>query len=173
MEIDFKFGSAITIARKAHEGQTRRHTNEPYLVHVFAVAGLVAAITDDSDMIVASILHDTVEDSDISIDLIRGVLGQRIASMVGCLTNISEPEDGIRAVRKKLDLEHIATASPEAKTIKLADIIDNIKSIVPCDPEFAKVYLEEKRQSLLVLREGDPTLFKIAEDIILDYFKGK
>ena len=53
-------------------------------------------------------------------------------------------------------------ATPEAKTIKLADLIDNTKSIVEHDPRFAKVYLEEKRLLLEVLKDGDETLWQQA-----------
>jgi GrpB-like predicted nucleotidyltransferase (UPF0157 family) len=62
-------------------------------------------------------------------------------------------------VRKAIDLQHTAAAPPEAKTVKLADLISNTQSIVKYDPKFAKIYLEEKRRLLTVLGDGDATLF--------------
>jgi hypothetical protein len=82
------------------------------------------------------------------------------------LTDVSKPEDGNRAERKALDREYIANATPDAKTIKLADIISNCSSIIKHDPEFAKVYLEEKRLLLEVLTEGDERLLALARHII-------
>ena len=82
------------------------------------------------------------------------------------LTDVSRPEDGNRAARKTLDREHIAKASPQAKTIKIADLIDNSRSIMAHDPQFARVYLAEKRLLLDVLTEGDPTLYAMARRIV-------
>lgn len=75
---------------------------------------------------------------------------------------MSTSHDGLRKHRKAKDREHTAKASPQAKTIKLADLIDNTRSIVERDPEFAKVYLAEKALLLEVLRDGDATLWKMA-----------
>jgi hypothetical protein len=82
------------------------------------------------------------------------------------LTDVSRPEDGNRAARKAIDLAHTAKASPAAKTIKLADLIDNTRSIVERDPDFAKVYLQEKARLLEVLQEGDPTLMAMAREYL-------
>lgn len=168
--MELGFMAAITVAKDAHEGQVRKYTNEPYLSHPFAVAGLVASVTSDDDMIIAALLHDVVEDSDVGIDKIFGLFGQRVGSMVSDLTDISKPEDGNRKKRKYIDMIHTASATPEAKTIKLADLIDNSKTIVPLDPGFAKVYMEEKRRLLEVLSDGDHSLFRIASNIVDEYF---
>lgn len=171
--MDFTYIAAIDIARRAHAGQVRKYTGEPYIVHPFAVAGLVAAVSTDDDVIAAAILHDVVEDSPVRIELINGVLGSRIAEIVADLTDVSKPSDGNRATRKLIDLEHTAAASIEAKTIKLADLIDNTKTIVAYDPGFAKVYMGEKRQLLEVLKEGDETLLKIATNMVSQYFSSR
>jgi hypothetical protein len=82
--------------------------------------------------------------------------------LVEQLTDVSRPEDGNRAKRKAIDRAHTAKASPEAKTIKLADLIDNTRSIVELDPGFAKIYLVEKVLLLEVLQEGDAGLWEMA-----------
>jgi hypothetical protein len=84
---------------------------------------------------------------------------------VAALTDISRPNDGDRKIRKAIDRNHLAGASARAQTIKLADLIDNSRSIVERDPDFAKVYLAEKRELLAVLTEGDETLLNRARAI--------
>ena len=95
--------------------------------------------------------------------------GIEIATLVSDLTDLSKPDDGNRKVRKTIDRLHLAKASPMAKTIKLADLIDNAESIVQHDPKFAKVYMREKRLLLEVLQEGDPKLHARASEIVRRY----
>ena len=114
------------------------------------------------EMLAAAWLHDTVEDTGVSLGLIEAEFGPEVADMVEMLTDVSHANDGLRAHRKRIDREHTAKASPAAKTIKLADLIDNTRSIVERDPKFAEVYLKEKRLLLDVLTEGDATLHAIA-----------
>ena len=121
---------ARNFATAAHAEQFRRYTNEPYINHCFAVVDMVAACVDDPVMIAAAWCHDTVEDTETTIADIEREFGPAVAALVEQLTDVSRPEDGNRAVRKALDREHLAKASPEAKTIKLADLIDNTRSIV-------------------------------------------
>ena len=162
---------ALVFAYKAHDGQVRKYTGEPYIVHPIAVAALVASVTDNQDIIAAALLHDTVEDTDVTIEDIQREFGGYIAAWVSDLTDISKPEDGNRAIRKAIDLRHTARALPPAKTIKLADLIDNSKSILERDPNFAVYYMKEKRALLEVLKEGDKTLYAIAKKIVDDYFE--
>lgn len=117
-------------------------------------------------MIAAAWLHDVVEDTPTSIDTIRDQFGEQVAALVADLTDVSRPEDGNRKARKAIDREHTAKASPNAKTIKLANLIDNTRNIVARDPDFAKVYLCEKRQLLEVLRDGDSVLWQMAFDLV-------
>jgi len=65
---------------------------------------------------------------------------------------------------KHLDLLHTANANPEAKTIKLADLIDNTKTIAAHDPGFWRRFRNEKKALLEVLREGDATLWRLAAE---------
>lgn len=162
---------ALVFAYKAHDGQVRKYTGEPYIVHPIAVAALVASITDNQDMIAAALLHDTVEDTDVTIEDIQREFGGYIASWVSDLTDVSKPEDGNRSVRKAIDHEHTSKALPPSKTIKLADLIDNSKSILERDPNFAVYYMKEKRALLEVLKEGDPTLYAMAKKIVDNYFE--
>jgi (p)ppGpp synthase/HD superfamily hydrolase len=155
---------AKEFATKAHDGQRRKYTNLPYITHPAAVVELVRSVDHTEEMLAASWLHDVVEDCGVSISEIREEFGDDVASLVDWLTDVSKPSDGNRERRKHLDMIHMANASPSAKTIKIADLIDNTLSIVIYDPEFAKVYLPEKMDLLQVLKEGDSDLWKRAFD---------
>lgn len=155
---------ARTFATTAHGsiGQLRKYTGEPYIVHPIAVADIVRSVPHRQEMIAAAYLHDVVEDTPVTIEEIRFHFGNPVAELVDWLTDISQPSDGNRRARKSLDLQHTAEAPPEAKTIKLADLIDNTLTIAKYDPTFWKVYMKEKQALLAVLQEGDPLLWSIA-----------
>lgn len=162
---------AVRFARKAHESidQRRKYTNEPYFNHPKEVAALLVALAEGSiseHQIAAAYLHDVVEDTPVTLAEIRREFGPKIASLVAELTNVSKPEDGNRARRKQIDREHLRQASPEAKSIKLADVISNVTGIARLDPEFARVYLVEKQALLEELTDGDPRLWEHAQRTI-------
>jgi (p)ppGpp synthase/HD superfamily hydrolase len=117
-------------------------------------------------MLAAAWLHDTVEDTGVTIVDIQAEFGNEVAELVGWLTDVSTPEQGNRAVRKAIDREHTAMAPAAAATVKLADLIANSRSIIAHDPAFARVYLEEKRMLLEVLSRGDATLMAEARRIV-------
>ncbi len=161
---------AEEFARKAHASidQRRKYTGVPYIVHPKAVAEMVAQTGASAQVISAAWLHDVVEDTPVSLDQLRGEFGDEIAGLVDDLTDVSVPEDGNRAVRVAIDRAHTALADARAKTIKLADIIHNVKDIVEHDPKFSQIFLAEKQRLLEVLREGDPDLFRLAERTICE-----
>src|SRR5277367_6758078 len=161
---------AKAFAAAAHTGQLRRYTNAPYIEHPAAVAALVASRPHTPERLAAAWLHDVVEDTDVMIEQIEGEFGEAVAALVEGLTDVSRPADGNRKARKALDRAHTAKASPAAKTIKLADLIDNTKSIVEHDPEFARVYLEEKAALLEVLKEGDQVLWGMASNLVREHW---
>ena len=147
----------------------RKYTNEPYIEHPKAVAEIVRTVSHTEEMIAAALLHDTVEDTNTTLHEINEEFGAVVAELVEMLTDVSKPEDGSRKVRKRLDRQHTARATPEAKTIKLADLIHNSQSILEHDPEFAKVYMAEKQLLLDVLKAGNQELWKRADRILRDY----
>lgn len=159
---------AYVFARAAHDavGQLRKYSNDPYIVHPVEVAGLVQTVQHTNEMLAAALLHDTVEDTNTTIDEIHRLFGYEVACLVEMLTDVSKASDGNRAVRKAIDCEHTAKASAAAKTIKLADLISNSRSIVAHDLKFAGVYLREKATLLEVLKEGDATLWAQAKQLL-------
>lgn len=135
-------------------GQLRKYTGEPYIVHPRAVSTLVADAGGDSAMVAAALLHDVVEDTPTTIGDILAEFGPDVADLVFWLTDASRPEDGNRRARKEIDRKHIAAAPARAKAVKLADLIDNGRSIVEHDRNFAVVYLREKAALLEVLQSA-------------------
>ena len=161
---------AYNFAFNAHLGQVRKYTGDAYIQHPLAVSEIVNSVHGSAEMIAAALLHDVVEDTDVSIKNIAEQFGAFVAILVENLTDISKPEDGKRKVRKAKDLLHTSQALPDAKTIKLADLIHNTESICSFDPEFAKIYMNEKKALLGVLKEGDKCLYDRAKKIVDDYF---
>jgi (p)ppGpp synthase/HD superfamily hydrolase len=117
-------------------------------------------------MLAAAWLHDVVEDTGVTLEVIRAEFGAEVAELVGWLTDVSRPEQGNRATRKAIDRAHSAMAPAAAQTIKLADLISNTHSIVEHDEKFAKTYLEEKRLLLAVMNKGNPVLMAEARKYI-------
>lgn len=162
---------AKEFAHAAHDAvkQTRKYTGEPYWVHTDAVAELVAANGGTEEMVAAAHLHDWLED--VYPTLIKQgrvaeaenmwvVFAQfptEVKLMVIELTHLFTTEafpELNRSERKTREIARLAKASDNSKTIKIADLIDNTKSIVEHDAGFAKTYLKEKAELLKVLAVG-------------------
>ena len=151
---------ALKFATDAHGSinHKRKYTGEDYIVHPIEVMTIVAAVPHTEEMLMAALLHDTVEDTPVTNEDIYAEFGAEVATLVGWLTDVSKPEDGKRVVRKGIDRQHTAEAPAEAQTVKLADLLSNTKSILEHDLNFAAVYVEEKAELLKVLTKGDATL---------------
>lgn len=166
MTINNLLEKAKYFTMKAHDsiGHQRKYTNEPYHVHPGRVAKLVATVTSDLEVIAAAWLHDVLEDvapknPDFNENAIRKFFGDRVLQLVLEVTDVSKPEDGNRAKRKAMDREHLGKASVGGKTIKLADLIDNIIDIDKHDPNFAKIFRKEVTLDLPYLQGGDKRLY--------------
>lgn len=163
---------AVAFAARAHAfvRQVRKYTGEPYIVHPIDVMMKVTeAVQYDEHMLAAAVLHDVVEDTKVKLWEVEANFGVHVSTLVHELT---EPEwEGNRAARKLLERERLATISPAAQTVKLADLISNSNSIVALDHDFAKVYLREKAAILQVMKQGDQGLWQRAWEIIPDRYK--
>jgi (p)ppGpp synthase/HD superfamily hydrolase len=161
-----KKAEEFATAAHASIDQRRKYTNQPYIVHPKAVAATVASVDHDEPMIAAAWLHDVVEDTPITIETIANEFGAEIAGLVADLTDVAMASAGNRQQRAAIDRQHSAQSDPSAKTVKLADLIDNLSDIATADPGFAPLYLSEKELLLEVLTAGDPTLFQRVKEII-------
>jgi (p)ppGpp synthase/HD superfamily hydrolase len=160
---------AEQLARAAHEGQFRKYTHEPYIVHPEAVARIAASVTDDPVILAACWLHDVVEDTSVTIDMIEAGFGPEIAAVVADVTNVTKKSDGNRQYRKSVERQHLAGASSKAKTVKLADILHNVPDIIMNDPGFARTYVAEKQAVLEVLVGGDEGLYAAAKKLMDEF----
>ena len=158
-----KLQEAIEFATEAHGDQKRKYTGEPYITHPIAVMEIVREVPHTEEMLLAAVLHDTVEDTPVTIEDIKTKFGTKVAELVDGLTDVSRPEHGNRKTRKALDRAHLAKQNAEVQTIKLADLIHNTMSIGLYDPHFYKVYKEEKIRILDVLKLGNQTLMHRAQ----------
>jgi hypothetical protein len=143
-------------------GHRRKYMGLPYATHLENVAALVESVSDEPETIAAAWLHDVVEDTPATVESIEEAFGKSVASLVESLTDVSRPDFGNRAVRKEIDRQHLARASSRAKTVKLADLIDNCHDICRNDTRFAKLYLKEMGRLLEVLQEGNSDLYREA-----------
>jgi len=161
-------------ATEKHTGQERKYTGEDYIVHPEEVATIVAGLPDSTpEMIAAAYLHDVLEDTDTHLFDIAEEFGWTIGHYVSGLTDVSRPEDGNRAYRKRLDRSWLECQKPEVQTIKMADILSNSTSIVERDKEFAKVYMHEIKLLHNVLYLADKGLRSQVESIIKNYYEGE
>ena len=118
---------AIEFATKAHEGQFRKGTRRPYIVHPIEVGDIVSTMTTDEEVISAAILHDTIEDcKGVTREVLAENFSERVASLVA-----QESEDKSKSwmERKGSTIERIRTASFEVQMIGLADKLSNMRDI--------------------------------------------
>ena len=123
---------AIMFAVRAHAGTERRGKGFPYIVHPMEAMEIVATMTSDQELLAAAALHDTVEDTDITVEQIRAEFGDRIASLVASESDnfeegVSE-EDSWHA-RKQAAIDRLSSASQDAKIVALGDKLSNMRAI--------------------------------------------
>jgi len=125
---------AAAYAAEHHRNQRRKGAEaRPYINHPLQVAQMLAetAGVTDPEVLAAALLHDTVEDTDVTIEDIEEVFGHTVASFVAEVTDDKSLE---KADRKRLQIEHAAHLSPEAGLIKIADKTINVLDVVVDPP---------------------------------------
>ena len=129
-----KLLEAASFAAKKHAGQTRKGANaEPYINHPLEVANLLANVgkIDDFDILIAAVLHDTIEDTKTTKTELTKRFGKKVCEYV---LEVTDDKSLPKATRKQLQIEHAPHLSNGAKQIKLADKISNITDIVNSPP---------------------------------------
>ncbi len=157
MEVEAK-----EFAREAHKNQFRKYKNEPYIEHPVRVAALVRTVSHTKEMLCAAYLHDVVEDTEVTIKEIEERFGKKVAGIVNELTDefVKKNYPHLnRSKRKEKEVERQLGMSNEAKTVKLADVIDNTRDIVENDRDFARRYVPEMETLVEALHGGDFKLF--------------
>lgn len=119
--------NAIRIASQYHHGQFRKgHDELPYISHPFSVAALVSNYTDDEDIVIAALLHDTVEDTHMEQEDLVRLFGERVSKLV---LGVSEPKGDISwKERKDIYIGKLQEGSLDALLIAAADKVHNMQS---------------------------------------------
>lgn len=184
-----KLEEAVTFATNMHSGQTRKITNLPYILHPMETAVIVSTLTKNEDLIIASILHDVIEDTPATEEDVRNLFGERILSLIKSETenkrNTLPPEKTWR-IRKEESLAVLRCATHEEQILWLADKLSNVRSMaehymIVGDKIFEEFH--EKRKSehewyyrtiLDILRPGfcNTFAFKEYERHVNDIFGG-
>lgn len=123
---------AIKFAVDAHANTERRGKGFPYVIHVLEAMEIVSTVTNDPELLAAAALHDTVEDTDVTIDVIRKEFGDRIAGIVEAESdNIDTggPESQTWRERKQKAISRLKDASMDAKTVAIGDKLSNMRAI--------------------------------------------
>lgn len=147
------FEKALCFAAKKHEGQIRKMSNSPYILHPTEVASIVATMTDDREILAAAVLHDTVEDTDTTLEEIRENFGKRVALHV--MTETEEKrEDKPPAETWELRKEETliilgSTREIGVKMMWLGDKLSNMRS-------FAREYRKRGDALWQDLNQKDP-----------------
>ena len=123
---------AIILAVKAHSGAVRKGTKLPYIVHPIESCTIAASITDDKEIIAAAVLHDVVEDTDVTKEDLLKEFGERVVNLV-----MSDTEDKMREIpstdswqaRKQATLDRLRNATKEEQIIYIADKLSNLRAI--------------------------------------------
>ena len=130
---DFMLLSANFAAEK-HKNQRRKNKNKtPYINHPLKVAQYISeAGVQDVEIWIGAILHDTVEDTDATLEEIESLFGDRVRNLVD---EVSDDKSLSKATRKRLQISHAADISYGAKIIKMADKLHNLSSFLDSPPE--------------------------------------
>lgn len=163
---------AASFAAEKHTGQHRKGARaEPYINHPIEVANLLVNVgkVEDVDLILAALLHDTVEDSGVTFAELEETFGAAVADYVKELTDDkSLPKDQ----RKRLQIEHAPHLSHGAKQVKLADKISNIRDITISPPadwsaERRLEYVEWGKKVVAGLRGANVGLEQLFDQTVL------
>ena len=117
---------AIYFAKKYHDGQLRK-SGEPFYSHPLEVAYMISDYNLKTDVIAASILHDVVEDKEVTINMILETFGQRVAEMVNRLTR--DRPDGTKLSVKEIIRMAYKNGDKEVLLIKIFDRLHNLQNI--------------------------------------------
>jgi len=155
--------TAARFAAEKHAQQKRKgDAQEPYVNHLIEVAQLVAGSSEtlDTELIMACFLHDTVEDTGVTLEELRQLFGNDVAGLVA---EVTDDKSLPKEKRKKLQVETAPKKSLRAQTLKLADKISNLRSILTSPPadwslERRREYFDWAKQVIDSLMSPNPLL---------------
>lgn len=150
-------GEAIAFAGAAH-GDQRRPTGAPYLEHLLeALEVLVTgACVTDPDLLCAAVLHDVIEDTEVTSEDLEKNFGPRVAELVGWVTIPSAGQGEDKAALKEAALRRLRSAPRDAVLVKLADRLSNVQTLRNLDPARQRVYYDQTVRFIVPLAAVDP-----------------
>ena len=164
---------ALKFSASKHRTQRRKdHDKSPYINHPIDVAEMLLRVgrVQDIDVVVAAILHDTIEDTDTEPDEIERLFGQKVLSLVN---EVTDDKNLPKEVRKSLQVETAPKKSVGAKQIKIADKISNLRDIVHSPPANWSIerkieYLDWSERVVAGLRGVNPALENLYDQILIE-----
>ena len=126
-----KIKKAVSFADQAHQGQFRK-SGEPFIIHPINVGMILASLKMDADTIIAGLLHDVVEDCDISLAEVRKEFGRNVSKLVDGMTKLLQLDEKLKDQSQAEYFQKMALATAEdvrVVIIKLADRLHNLKTI--------------------------------------------
>jgi (p)ppGpp synthase/HD superfamily hydrolase len=162
-EVHAKLLAALRFASLRHGDQTRKGADgSPYVNHLIEVADLLVRIggVHDVQVLECAILHDTVEDTETTPDELEETFGARVRELVA---EVTDDKSLPKAERKRLQIEHAPRLSHDAKLLKMADKISNVREIGASPPKDWDVtrrreYIEWARAVVVHCRAANPAL---------------
>lgn len=123
---------AMIFAIKAHANTERRGKGYPYIIHPMEAVEIVSTMTSDQELLAAAALHDTVEDTDVTVEEIRKEFGERVASLVASESDVvidGKSESDSWRDRKMAAIDRIKQSSHDAKIVAMGDKLSNMRAI--------------------------------------------
>lgn len=121
---------AVAFAAYAHDGQERKGTVLPYILHPMETAAIAATMTNDPDVLAAAMLHDVVEDCGVTEGELRSKFGRRVAQLVMAETEEKDPDaQGTWQRRKLRAINRLRAATREQMILTLSDKLSNLRAI--------------------------------------------
>lgn len=160
---------AISFAAEKHRNQRRKDAEaSPYINHPIALANVLAneAGIEDEKVLVAAVLHDTIEDTETTDRELASLFGEDVTAIV---LEVTDDKALPKAERKRLQVEHAPTISRRAKLVKLADKICNVRDIAACPPadwslQRRQEYFDWAKAVVEGLRGAHPTLERLFDE---------
>jgi len=156
---------AFIFAKSAHKNQTRKFSGLPYIVHPTEVANLVSKFTNNPILVAASYLHDTIEDTETTYEILKLEFGKTVADLVQELTSLSKEEIKNAGGKAKYLTTKMMKMSKDALTIKLCDRLDNVSDVNASEGFKERYYAETKYILDNLTRSLDSTQKKIVNAI--------
>lgn len=178
-QMDAKLWKAYDYACQMHAGQKRKGTDIPYFTHLITTMNYAMELTEDTDILAAAVLHDTLEDTYATLLELQIRFGSKVAYYVASETEnkrIGIPATETWEERKKENIDHLQNAGPEVKIIVLSDKTANAESMarewaVEGEVMWQKFNQKEKRKQGWYYRSCEQALKELSDTKVMKCFK--